>query len=547
MKNVWGQTVVKPQYGGTIVISNTFDPSYADPFFGWEGNYEISGVLETLLLGNYALPPEKDDFSLYYIPLIDTKGNLAESWEQPDPTTLIWHIRKGVYWQNKPPVNGREFTAADVEYHWSRMLGLGYGFTQRSPYDARTANLPITSVKATDKYTVVMKGAGFTFSHIEFIGYVSWVAGPITPKEVIDKYGDAKDWRNVVGTGPWMIGDHVDGSSWTYTKNPNYWGTDERYPGMKLPFADVFKVLIMPDVATRMAAMRTGKIDTWSTSLQADADAMKKSNPEIPNFLVVSGGGGWSMNVTKPPFNDVRVRKAMIMAINYDELVKGYFKGYAESTIYGMFYLPVVKGFGVPPDQWPADVKAGYSYDPAGAKKLLVDAGYPNGFKFTFDYATGSDIDYATYLKSYWAAIGVTCDINMIAASVLNSRAIAGTHGMTQRGYRSALTYPTDRISNYTTGNSENYPHWSDANYDSIVKQATSVTDYTQFQDLVKQANAIWTAAFLDVPLPMTKAWVYTQPWIMSRGTNTNIGGGNFWAIYARWWIDQDKKKSLGH
>ena len=71
-----------------------------------------------------------------------------------------------------------------------------------------------------------------------------------------------KDWRNVVGTGPWVLTDLVEGSSMTLTKNPNYWSDDEKYPGNRLPYVDEFRIKVIPEPATRIAALRTGQIDT---------------------------------------------------------------------------------------------------------------------------------------------------------------------------------------------------------------------------------------------------------------------------------------------
>ena len=87
----------------------------------------------------------------------------------------------------------------------------------------------------------------------------------IYPPEVIEEHGDAQDWRNLVGTGPYMLTDWVKDSSVTYTKNPNYWGYDEKFPENRLPYLDEVKSLIIPDSSTLLAALRTGKIARmWS-------------------------------------------------------------------------------------------------------------------------------------------------------------------------------------------------------------------------------------------------------------------------------------------
>ena len=544
MRNVWGELVDTPQYGGTITIAMSFEPAYADPYFGWHGNYTCSGVLESLLLADWAVDPEINDFSNYYIPLTDTKGQLAESWElSPDGKTLIWHIRKGIHWHDKPPMNGREFDAYDVEFAFQRQMGLGFGFTEANPYDGRTASLPIQSVEATDKWTVVMKGTGFTPSHIEFMGFVSWVCAPIAPPEVIKADPESmRDWHNLVGTGPWMLTDIVEGASRTYSKNPNYWGTDERHVGMKLPFADTFKMLIMPDLATRTSAFRTGKVDFWGTNMLEQSDAMQKSNPETDMFLTWgSTSDHGSMNCTKPPFDDIRVRKAMSMAINLEELVAEYYKGYADAKAYGLFNTNIVAGFGDPFAEWPQEEQEAYIYNPEGAKALLAEAGYPNGFKFQLDITSSHDVDRWQLIKSYWTAIGVECEFNTLESSaVLTSRAIAGEHEMTVQGWRATGTYPIDRLGCFVTGNSENYGHWSSPVYDDLVAQAMTVTDYDEFQHLVSEASMEYVKGHSTLQMPTTQYFNFTQPWIRARDGRTAIGGGNYFQYYARYWIDED-------
>ena len=83
----------------------------------------------------------------------------------------------------------------------------------------------------------------------------------IYPPEVIEEHGDAKDWRTIVGTGPFMLTDYVLDSSITFKKNPDYWRNDPKYPENRIPYIDEMRMLIFPELATRMAALRTGKVD----------------------------------------------------------------------------------------------------------------------------------------------------------------------------------------------------------------------------------------------------------------------------------------------
>ena len=192
-----------------------------------------------------------------------TRGSLAESWSMPDDTTFIWNIRQGVYWDDKVPVNGREFDAYDVEWNYHRYFGMG-DFTEDGPNAAVTAvhfGVEIESITATDKWTVELK---LTKPQLDVVGKVLNSYFFVHAREQIEKYGDAKDWRNLVGTGPLRMTDFVEGSSATWEKNPNYWGFDEKFPENRLPYIDEYRSLLMPDVSARLAAMRTGKIDMLS-------------------------------------------------------------------------------------------------------------------------------------------------------------------------------------------------------------------------------------------------------------------------------------------
>ena len=132
-------------------------------------------------------------------------------------------------------MNGREFTADDVVFNFHRYLGLG-DFTEAGPSTWGGAgnfiSIPFESVTATDKWTVVMKLKEPNLAALEIILNDSAVS--ILPPEVIEQYGEHQDWRNVVGTGPFMVTDVVEESSITWTKNPDYWGYDEKVPAEPL-------------------------------------------------------------------------------------------------------------------------------------------------------------------------------------------------------------------------------------------------------------------------------------------------------------------------
>ena len=127
-----GRTWTAPQYGGTLTWAANAYPQNADAYWvgGWAPHF-ISGVLESPAYANWAISRDTWDGTQNEGPEV-ARGALAESWSMPDDTTFIWHIRQGVYWDDKEPVNGRELDAYDVEWNYHRMLGLG-DFTEAGP------------------------------------------------------------------------------------------------------------------------------------------------------------------------------------------------------------------------------------------------------------------------------------------------------------------------------------------------------------------------------------------------------------------------------
>ena len=243
-----GKVVVAPQYGGTITFAQQGEPAGPDTVISgmWAQIY-VAGVLEKLVIGDWATPRDEWDFQVLNVPT-NTIGALAESWSQPDPLTYIVKVRQGVHWHNKAPMNGRELTASDIEYNYHRILGLGSGFTERSEFATSFQGVQVESITATDKWTVV-----FELKELNLVALASILDGDmawIYPPEVIKEHGDVTDWRNVVGTGPMMLTDWTEGSSVTWDNNPDYRGYDEKYPENRLPYIDTLKALIMPEVAT---------------------------------------------------------------------------------------------------------------------------------------------------------------------------------------------------------------------------------------------------------------------------------------------------------
>src|SRR5262249_51524557 len=272
---------------------------------------------------------------------------------------------------DKPGVmKSRELTAEDVVFSYDRL--------SNSPKKIAGYFDHVAKVEAIDKYTVV-----FTFKHFhaEWDYRFGWgYYSAIMPKEVAE--AGAANWKNINGTGPFMLSDFVQGSMNVYSKNPIYWDKDkiggEEY---KLPFVDKVVYRTIKDEATFLTALRTAKLDMLESIRWSAADDLKKTTPQLKWSKWLNMSGTFlSMRVDTKPFDDIRVRRALNMAVDKQEIVKAYYGGNAELFAYPQH--PDYFGYFEPLEAMPDTVKELYAYNPAKAKKLLAEAGYPNGFSF---------------------------------------------------------------------------------------------------------------------------------------------------------------------
>ena len=436
-----GKMVSAPEYGGTFTWGDALGAPHCDPHIhGW-GPRAIDGVAEKLGIRDWAADRAEISFGGTWTPLRFMRGALAESWEMADPLTYVFHIREGVRWHDKAPMNGREFIAQDVVYNFHRYTGSGSGFTEPSAAAAELASIPFESITASDDLTVVFK---LTEPKVDLPEVLlnSWYAW-ILPPEVIEQHGDLTDCDTMVGTGPYMLTEWVENSSMTYSKNPYYWGFDEKYPDNRLPYIDQINRLIMPDKATQLAALRSGKLDYIGQSgggqVQAtQVETIQRTNPEVAVYpWAFRSETSLAFNMRQPsPFQDIRVRKAMQMAIDLETINNTYFGGFGMTKPQGIIG-DAMTGFFVPFEEWPEETKKVYTYDPEGAEALLDEAGYPRGadgirFKAVNNPLPAWDMGYQEIAVEYWDAIGVDVEIRTHEGTQLNGLITDGTYeGMT--------------------------------------------------------------------------------------------------------------------
>ena len=563
--NVFGEMVEKPQYGGTIAIAITESPTNFDPWFGYSVPEVLNGeepVFERLGDLNWAFRAGAGGQPSRYISLPETTGELAESWEvSPDLKTYTFRIRRGIYWQDKGEVAGREFDAHDVLFTFQRNWGLEE-FSEKGGGPAwwKTGQIPYESIEAPDRWTFVIKTHTPALDTLDQILCANRCPNFMVAPEVIRAHGDMSDWQNVVGTGPFMLTDFVPGSSVTYTRNPNYWNSDPLHPGNQLPYADEVKYFVIPEPEARVAAFRSGRVALpgmyWSSLTFEQRRTLAQTNPELMEVTIPGEQSTtFTFRMDRPPFDDKNVRIAMQKAINAAELNDLYYDGKGDPTPYG-YVTTLTNGMNVPYAQWSGDIKAQYEYDPEEAERLLDEAGYPRGadgirFKAGWDVTTawGHDVDLAQAVTTYFDAIGVDIEVNELPdGTTMQDRLNAGSHGGITAGCCRHAPYDAYASMRYRFyGDPGLYHGITDATFNALMDQIAAVTDNETMAELVRAVDLHYISEMWSVSWPLSPNGMMHQPWL--KGFTGQLGAAMEHAVYLLpyLWIDQELKAEMGH
>ena len=552
----WWDSMGTPKYGGTITIQTSMQGAVFDPWVATPSSMLYPN--EPLVAPDWALDREVWAMNTPFVPAKYYMGLLAESWQKTDPTTLVINLRHGVHWQNKPPVNGREFVADDVVQHYNRIMGIGSGYSNPSPLASQLSL--VESITAADKYTVTfkLKSAGIMAvyqifdqtnkNQIESPEAAKATNVVASPDSTAATQG-LGDWHNAAGTGAWMLDDFVAGASVTLNKNPDYWGYDERHPDNKLPYADTLKILVIPDQATTMAGVRSGQIDYVQPETAIgwqQVQAMSKTNPEIKQISIFSYGTAIDMRCDKTPFSDINVRKAMNMAIDRKSIASGYYGGTVDGTPCGMF-SPTLTGYCYPYADWSQDVKDVYNYNPTTAKKLLADAGYPDGFKTNVYAPTIADTNLLQLVKSELSDINIDMTINTMDFISFQAFIVSMKHDqMVDTGYPgTGAPNPLNALYFRTsTPGSINPTASNDAGYDALATKLESVTTEEEIAQVMIDIDKYTIEHYWAIYVIPVVNYALYQPSLKGyMGDSPYTGGSPILAMASsRWWKDGDTK-----
>jgi len=505
-----------PKRGGILTRASEWDPPVLDPrLTNSVGLFQFACLVYNRLV-RYPFSDEAANTTD-----LTLKGDLAESW-QGSPDFRIWtfKLRQGVKWQNIAPLNGRELVAADIKYCYEAYAKEGVqSFTFRE----------IEGIETPDKYTVRIH---LKTPNVMFPQILAEVVAVIFPREVLEEDGDLK--KRMIGTGPFTLKEHTRKVKAVLARNPDYWDKGR-------PYIDEYHLLSTPDAATRTAAFRSGQSDIrWVASL-ADAEAIRKTNPTavLEEYKNVQTVFGLALAQDKPPFNDVRVRRAISMAIDRQKQVDTIYEGHG------------ILGWGVPyiyyQDKMPTAAQLGpyWQYKPAEAKKLLAEAGHPNGFEttlFYYEYFPQMSSQVQLVQLDLQKNLNINIKINKLDYTTFFGRYAEGKWDGMAWGFKTGYAVSLDEQAyQYMHSKSpKNYFRFSDPVVDELVTKLRQTPDKAEQRVITKKVVDREHDQVLRMWMPYDNGILIWQPHLRNIGAlamRRNDGYGA--STFARLWLDK--------
>jgi ABC-type transport system substrate-binding protein len=468
--------------GGTMVVTYKDDVSTLDPAIGYD--WQNWSMIKSLFDGLMDYEPGTTKLT----------KDLAESYDiSADGTVYTFKLRKGVKFHN-----GREVTADDVKWSIERVVnpktqspGAGFFGSIKGWEDVTGGKSEtLSGITVVDPYTVKfeLSRPDATFLHVMAINF----SFPV-PKEDVARLG-ADFGKSPVGNGAYTLKEWTLGQRVVFERFKDYWKSE-------VPNLDgiIFQVGQEPSVA--LLRLQKGEVDILGDPIPSARFLEVKNAPENKG-LIVEGGqlhtGYVTMNVRTKPFDNVKVRQAVNMAINKDRVVK------------------IINNRAVPANQplpptMPGYDKSykGYAYDPAAAKKLLAEAGFPNGFE-TELYANNTDPNprIAQAIQQDLAAIGIKAELKTLAQSAVIAAGGDGTAPMIWSGGMAWIADFPDPSNFYgpilgcggAVQGGWNWSWYCNEELDKLAAEADAMTDPAKAKEREDKWRAIFIRIMDDAP-----------------------------------------------
>jgi len=436
---------------------------------------------------------------------------VAARWEvNEEGTKYVFHIKEDVHWND-----GTQLTAADFEYAWKRNLSL----TEESPATSllhviknaqafKEGELDDPSqvgVHARNDFTleVCLEDPTPYFPYL----LAHTVLYPL-PKWALERYGsDWAQYQNLVTNGPYELAEWKPGERLTLSKNPLY---HEEFSG------NVQKVECLVFESFNEQTLKVYDSDNLDavSLLNADPGALAQAmNTHPDEFVTIPRPSTLylSFRTDIPPFDDVRLRRAFVHAVDRDEL---------ESKAYKGSHMAATGGF-IPPGMVGHSAGIGLVYDPDLARRLLSEAGYPNGKGFpeiAWLHPTASkDERIIPFLRSSWREnLGLELESQSPEWGEFYQRFTSDPAHLTILGWGADYPDP-DNMLRVTFHSEEglNIPHWHNSRFDTLVETAKRITDQGNRMELYREADRILVAEeAVIMPLGYANGWMLVKPWV---------------------------------
>ncbi len=370
---------------------------------------------------------------------------LATSWEVVSPTRWRFRLRPNVRWHDGTP-----FTAEDVRYT------LAYVISPQTVYGRKTRIAGLTAIEVVDPLTVDLVTEGPAPLLARGLADIA-----IEQKALGERVGQANAIRTPIGTGPFRHAEWVPASHFDVTANSDYWGGAPRVARVR--------IRMIPEGSTRVASLLAGETQIIE-EVPVDLIPSVRARRNLAVDAVESSVSlVMSFDTTRPPFNDVRARRAVDMAIDKPLLHRQMLDGFG-SVLDGQ--LVTRNTFGHNPNL------QNRPFDPAGARALLREVGIPAGFTNRINTLSGrylSDVDIASAVAGMLDAVGLPTAVNVVEGAVMNRMERAREQGpMWQVGWFSVGDADFNTVW-YTEASRRSY--WVNAEYDRLWREARSTLD----------------------------------------------------------------------
>jgi peptide/nickel transport system substrate-binding protein len=384
--------------------------------------------------------------------------NLAISWEQLEPTVWQYKLREGVQFSN-----GEPFNAEQVKFSFDRVMA------PDSDSMRKGETRYVSSVEVVDDYTVNFHTAGI----IPLFDLYVTAKFPIVPQGYITENGAEHFATNPIGTGPYVLEEWVKDDHITLRKNPSYWGEE--------PKIDVLTFLTVPDISSRVATLLAGEADI-ATDLQP-ATVQEVENRE--GLSVVSRPGMRSVFLLfntqiESPVTDRRVRQAINYAVDKDVIIESILDGFGKK----------LEGQVLSEEYWgyQAALEA-YPYDPAKAKELLAEAGYPDGFDLRIVSPRGRymmDAEISQAVAGQLKDVGINVTVDTLEWGVFSEEQYSHEGGpVFLLGYMTVPDAARMLSIWHSTHPNDQHP---DAKFDALSDAAINETDVDARREVIKEA-----------------------------------------------------------